>query len=153
MQVWIYKMRHDGQRLGAIALGQQRPSQGWLVYGRSMRLSSRGKSWEVHLRESAEAAQRSDAGDTTAPLFFARLVHADGVLHIAGYEDHGRPQTKAKPWYRPQSWLVGFDSDTARAYLQRTITHLPPDRDEDAEEVAADALIARLMSEDASPYR
>ncbi len=153
MQVWIYQMRSNGQRLGATALARLRPSSGWMVYRRSTRHQARGKSWEVHLFRSADEAAISTAASSITPLYFARLVHADGVLHIAGYEDHGRPQIKASPWYRPQSWLVATDAKTARAYLQRAIEHMPPDIDEDERDARSDAYIAWLMDEGAKPYR
>lgn len=143
MQCWLYRLRDAGVRRAANDPAMRHGIPGWLEFGRSIRHRSRGPSWEAHLR-SGRGGQ-----DLVMPLYNSRLAHADGVLHIVGYEDHGRQNTKASPVYLQQSWLVAFDPLDALLYLDRIHARAPMDIE--AEDEALDRMTQRLMNEDPAP--
>ncbi len=88
------------------------PARGWLEFKRSP-LDSYGARWEAHLLD------RQGGKDVIPPIRYARLHRVDGVMHIIGREEGGRPNTKAAsvPW--KQSWLCALDPADALPFLER----------------------------------
>jgi len=102
MHVWVYRMRENGLRKAGSDPRLRRGVEGWLDFCRS-RLDTQQPSWEAHLRDGRGGR------DLVQPLYRARLLRVDGVLHLAGKEFQGRQTQKAKSWPTPQSWLVALD--------------------------------------------
>ncbi len=102
MHCWVYRMRESGQRIAGADPRLRRGVEGWLEFSRSI-MDVQQPSWEAHLRDGRGGK------DLVLPLYRARLLRVDGVLHLAGRESLGRQTQKAKSRPAPQSWLVALD--------------------------------------------
>lgn len=105
-------MRSHGLRLEPSAPELHDFSRGWLEFKRTP-LDSYGPRMEAHLLD-----QRGGK-DVIRPLYFARLVRIDGVMHLAGLEREGRTNTKASTRPVKQSWLCVLDPAEAAPILNR----------------------------------
>ncbi len=81
-------MRANGHRLASTDPALLRGVSGWLEFKRSP-LDSYGPRMEAHLLD------RPGGKDLIRPLYYARLVRIEGVLHLAGREREGRDRTKS----------------------------------------------------------
>lgn len=124
-------MRSSGHRLAGTNPALLRGVQGWLEYKRSP-LDSYGPRMEAHLLD------RPGGHDLIRPLYYARLVRIQGVLHLAGREREGRNNTKAKTRPVSQSWLCALDPADALPLLQQVrvtrVSGFDPQDDEDEED-------------------
>lgn len=105
-------MRTGGHRLASTDPALLRGVHGWLQFGRSP-LDSYGPRMEAHLLD------KPGGKDLIRPLYYARLVRIEGVLHLAGRERQGRDNTKASTRPVGQSWLCALDPADALQLLQR----------------------------------
>lgn len=105
-------MRANGHRLASTDPALLHGVNGWLEYKRSP-LDSYGPRMEAHLLD------RPGGKDLIRPLYYARLVRIEGVLHLAGREREGRDNTKASTRPVGQSWLCAFDPADALQILRR----------------------------------
>lgn len=113
MECWLFRMRSYGSRLAATSGDLKTGLHGWFEFSVSTRELRRGKSSEAHFLD------RQGGRNIARPLYNARLVRAGGVLHIAGYEDLGRQQTKSSPAYYPQSWLLAWRQIDALRLIEK----------------------------------
>lgn len=107
----IFRMRSGGYRLpGSSILGSG--VSGWLDYRQSPP-DDYGPRWEAHLRATPGGP------DLLVPLLWAKVRRIDGVLHLAGREECGRRNTKAKSELRHQSWLCAINAEDAEPLIAR----------------------------------
>jgi len=105
-------MRANGHRLASTDPALLHGVPGWLEFKRSP-LDSYGPRMEAHLLD------RPGGKDLIRPLYYARLVRIEGVLHLAGREREGRSNTKANTRAVSQSWLCALDPADALPLLER----------------------------------
>lgn len=111
----------------------QRPAQGWLFFARSP-LDSYGPRMEAHLLD------QQGGKDLIPPLYYARLVRMDGVMHLSGHERIGRNNTKSNTRPAAQSWLCAMSPSDALPLLRKvrvsSATGFTDDDDEDYDPMA-----------------
>ena len=108
----IYPIRSYGNRLPSEFIRQHK-AYGWLDF--------RQIKTATHLRGEARLLDVKGGRDLIAPLQWARVRRVDGVLHLAGKQDYGRPNLKAKPVWRSQSWLCAYTQEDAEEFLARMV--------------------------------
>ncbi|MDR6216210.1 hypothetical protein QE399_003899 [Paracidovorax wautersii] len=107
----IFRIRSGGYRASRTSIWQSSVA-GWLDYRMSLP-DDYGPRWEAHLRAAPGGR------DLITPLQWARIRRIDGVLHLAGREECGRPNTKAKSDLQPQSWLCALTPGDAEPLIAR----------------------------------
>jgi hypothetical protein len=113
MRLHVFRMRQGGQRRAGSDPALRVSVLGWLEFVRS---DGEGPpAWEAHLR--------SDRGghDIIPPIYYAHLRRVDGVMHLVGREEIGRPNPKAKVRLVAQSWLCAIDPAEALPLLRRVV--------------------------------
>ncbi len=140
MLLHVFRMRSSGHRLPSSDPGLRRGVAGMLTYKQSP-LDDHGPRWEAHLinPESGKAL--------LLPLYWARLKRIEGgIIHLAGIEEGGRQNTKAKPMRYKQSWLCALNPADALPLLAKvhvtSVSGFDPE-DDNAEDDDALHLIAR----------
>ncbi|RYH67815.1 MAG: hypothetical protein EON54_03745 [Alcaligenaceae bacterium] len=107
----IYRMRVRGE-LASRDVILKLAASGWLDF-RRVPPGAYGPSFEARLLDSRGGRDR------LPPLYWARILRIDGVLHLVGKEDCGRPNIKARPDMRYQSWLCASDPAAAAPFIAR----------------------------------
>lgn len=97
-------------------------------------LDDHGPRFETHLVDRAGKA-------LILPLYWARIRRIEGgVMHLAGTEEGGRTNTKARPERYKQSWLCAVNPADAMPLLDRvyiTARHgYDPEADNDEDDDA-----------------
>lgn len=105
-------MRSGGHRLAGANPALRHGVRGWLLFARTP-LDDYGPRWEARLLDARGGR------DLIPPLRHAQLRRVDGVMHIVGREEGGRPNTKASSRPLKQSWLCVLDPADAEPLLGR----------------------------------
>lgn len=109
-------MRSNGIRLAGTSPELRSFVRGWLEFKRTPE-DSYGPRMEAHL------LNQRGGKDLIRPLYYARLLRIDGVMHLAGKEREGRANTKASTRPVNQSWLCATDPADGLQILDRVYVH------------------------------